>query len=448
MIMLKKFVLNLNHSRCAVFFLAVTSLFVSMTVPANSNIVIEITGGAESGIPIAIVPFEFKGLGVNADQPSEVISSNLNLSGRFDVIAKESFLNQPSELAAVNYKDWRLIKAEYMVVGQVIDRGGNQFEIQYRLLDVFKEQQLLGRKYVVPGNLVRKVAHQISDQIYEELIGKPGAFDTKLAYVLVQGQAPNRKFLLQVSDSDGQNAQTVLTSAQPILSPSWSPDGTKLAYVSFEARRSIVIVQDIKQGGRERVAEFQGINSAPAWSPDGSRLALTLSKDGNTEIYVYGIANKQLQRITRHSAVDTEPAWMPDGRTLVFTSGRAGNPQLYKVNINGGTPERLTFNGRYNAGAEVSPDGNYIVLITDQGNGYQVGLYSMQDRNVRVLTSTTADDSPSFAPNGDMIIYATKRAGRDVMAAVSVDGQVQQTIDTKGGSVREPAWSPYNRKLL
>lgn len=446
--MLKNFVSILSNSKLPVVLLALYSLCASMIATANSNIVIEVTEGVDSGIPIAIVPFAFKGLGVNVDQPAEVVSSNLNLSGRFDVIAQNTYLNQPSDLESVSFKDWRLIKAEYMVIGQIIDRGNNQFEVQYRLLDVFKEQQLLGRKYIVPANLVRKVAHQISDQVYEELIGKPGAFDTKLAYVVVQGQPPNRKYLLQVSDSDGYNPQTALTSVEPILSPTWSPDGAKLAYVSFEARRSMVIVQDITNGSRQRIAEFKGINSAPAWSPDGNRLALTLSKDGNTEIYVYNMASKQLQRITNHSAVDTEPAWTPDGRSLVFSSGRSGNPQIYTVSANGGTPQRLTFNGRYNAGAEVSPDGNYIVLITDQGNGYQVGLYSMQDRTVRVITDSRADESPSFSPNGDMIIYSTKRGGRNVMAAVSVDGQVQQTIETRGGSVREPAWSPYSRKLL
>lgn len=429
-------------------------LLICLPVPSAAVLTIEVTKGVATGVPIAVVPFAWENAGKNGTAPphgvadvSAVIASDLARSGRFELVPRGDFLSQPHELPAVKYKDWRLLKTEALVIGKITKVSADNYEVRFRLLDVFREQQRVGQKFTVPQAQLRKAAHQISDIIYHRLIGRPGAFDTRIAYVVAEGAPPGKRFLLQVADADGQHPKTILESPQPIISPTWSPDGRQLAYVSFEKNRSIIYVQELRSGERKRVAEYPGINSAPAWSPDGSKLAFTLSKDGNPEIYIYAIASGDLRRVTRHTALDTEPAWAPSGDTLLFTSNRSGTPQIYQIASRGGTAQRLTFNGKYNVGAHYSSDGKLIALITNQGNGYRVGVYSTKDRIVRELTKTTQDESPSFAPNDGMILYATQSAGRDVLAAVSPDGRVQQSLQLKKHSVREPAWSPFNRKL-
>jgi len=419
----------------------------SYSSTSSAVLTIEVNQGTTAGIPIAVVPFLMTGVDPAEQQPADIIQANLGLSGRFETIPSSSFLSMPHDLNSIKFKDWRLIKSEALVVGKVINLGNSQYEVRFRLVDIFRETQLVGQKFIINAKQIRKLSHQISDIIYEKLTGRPGAFDTKIAYVTVQGVDPDRRYFLQVSDSDGWNPKTILESSEPILSPAWSPDGGRLAYVSFENRRSMIFIQNVRTGERTRIAEFQGINSAPAWSPDGSKLALTLSKDGNPEIYVYDLGSKSLRRLTRHTAIDTEPAWDPDGGSIIFTSGRSGGPQIYKMPLAGGPAQRLTFQGNYNAGASYSPDGKSIVMITNQGDGFKVGVYTSQTRSVRALTSTRQDESPSFAPNGDMIMYATQKGGKNVLATVSADGQVQQTLKFQGGSIREPAWSPFNRKL-
>jgi len=417
------------------------------TSQALGVLTIEVNKGVDAGIPIAVVPFGLEGLSAMESFPADVIESDLDSSGKFDAVPRDTFLSKPTDLKSVQYKDWRLIKAEALVVGKVINIGNGQLEVRFRLIDVFRERQLAGQKFIIPQNRIRKVAHQISDIIYQQLTGTRGAFDTKIAYVTVEGQEPSRKFLLQIADSDGYGPKTVLQSSQPILSPAWSPDGSWLAYVSFEKKRPTIYMQNVWSGERQLIAEFQGLNSAPSFSPDGRSLAMTLSKDGNPDIYIYDINNKSLRRITKHPAIDTEPSWSPDGRSIVFSSGRSGAPQVFEMSSSGGAPKRLTFSGKYNAGPSYAPDGKSIVLITDQGNGFRVGLYSSEDRTVTELTKTTQDESPTFAPNGEMIIFATQQGGRNVLSAVSKDGNVQQTLRFQQGSVREPAWSPFNRKL-
>jgi len=436
-----------GRRRRAVTVAAVTVLLLA-SAAAKAVLTIEVTKGVESAVAIAVVPFQLQGVGADLDnRPGPIIEADLAGSGKFAPVARGDFISRPHERAEVKFKDWRLLKAEALVVGRVIKTGADRFEVRFQLIDVFRERVLAGKKFVVPGARLRKVAHQISDVIYEALTGTRGAFDTRIAFVTVRGAAPRARYLLQVADADGHNARTILESPQPILSPAWSPDGDKLAYVSFEKNRSMIYIQRLRTGRRERIAGHHGINGAPAWSPNGRQLALTLSKDGNPDIYLYDLATRNLRRLTRHPAIDTEPAWSPDGGTIAFTSGRSVNPQIYRVAATGGVAQRVTFDGKYNANANYSHDGKSIALVTNHGNGYQVALYSAADRSVTALTETAQDESPTFAPNGEMILYATQSGGAHVLAAVSPDGRVKQILRLLGetGQVREPAWSPFTR---
>ncbi len=415
---------------------------------ARAQLTIEITKGVEAGIPVAVVPFEWQSSAPPPQDVAAVIEADLVRSGRFDARSKDDFLEVPHDNTEVSYKNWRLLKTEALVVGRMRALAPDRYEVRFQLLDVYKESQLAGYQFVVDGSKLRKVAHQISDIIYEALTGKPGAFDTRIAYVTVQEQASSgTRFLLMVADSDGYGAREILSSSSPVMSPAWSPDGNRLAYVSFEGGRSMVYLQNVVTGQRRLLAEFPGLNSAPAWAPDGRRLAMTLSRDGNPEIYVMDIDGGALRRITNHTAIDTEPAWSPDGSSLVFTSDRAGKPQIYQVPAGGGEARRLTFEGSYNARASFSPDGRNLTLVTNQGSGYLIGLFDLGSGGLNVLTDSNLDESPSFAPNGDMILYASRVGGRGVLAAVSSDGRVQQRLRFLDGSVREPAWSPSNQKL-
>ena len=424
-----------------------TLVLMGCVLPSFAILTIEVTSGTIAGIPIAIVPFAMEGVSANSQQPADIIDADLSRSGRFGTLPRSSFLSTPHDLKSVQFKDWRLLKSEALVVGKVIKMSDSQYEVRFHLIDVFRGKQLSGQKFVIEENKLRQVSHLISDAIYQELTGIAGAFNTKIVYVTVQQKASKRRYLLQVADADGWNPQTIFESNYAILSPSWSHDGNHLAYVSFEKNRSMVFVQNVRTGSRIRIAEFPGLNSAPAWSPDDKKLALTLSKDGNPEIYIFELASSTFRRVTHHTNIDTEPAWSPDGRSLIFTSSRSGKAQIYQIPANGGATKRLTFSGIYNAGASFSPDGQSIVLITNQGNGYKVGLYSTKDRTIRELTQTKQDESPSFAPNGDVIMYATQKGGQNVLATVSTNGQVQQTMNFEGDSIREPAWASFNLNL-
>ncbi len=416
-------------------------------VNANAALEIEITQGVEAGIPIAVVPFEWNGPGAPPHFVSDIVESDLKRSGRFDTIPRGDFLSNPHDHLQVNYKDWRLIKAEALVVGRMQRAGANQYQVEFRVFDVFKSKQLTGFRYNVPGKSLRKLAHQISDIVYEALTGERGAFDTRVAYVTLERSPTRTRYLLRVADSDGFGAVTILESKEPILSPAWSPDGERLAYVSFEQRRSMIFVQRLGDGKRDLVSSYQGVNGAPAWSPDGRTLAVVSSREGNAEIYTINLQNKQTRRLTNHIAIDTEPAFSPDGSSIVFTSDRAGRPQIYRMRMDGSGVQRLTFEGTYNARASYSPDGKRLTMVTNQGAGYRIGVFNLDSKGLLVITDTTLDESPSFAPNGAMILYATQQGGSGVLSAVSADGRVKQVLRFQKGDVREPAWSPYNRKL-
>lgn len=417
---------------------------VAWSQAASAILTIEITEGANSGMPVAVVPFHWAG---NTAQPPQdvagIIAADLSRSGQLSTVPQDRFITRPYRDQDVDFKEWRLLKAEALVIGSISTNADGLFEVQFRLYDVFKQKQLAGYRYVVEGGRLRNVAHQVSNKIYEALTGDRGVFHTRIAYVTREKQGKQNIFKLQVADVDGHNASTIVKSPEPLMSPAWSPKGDKLAYVSFEAKRSAIYVQDLATGRRTRLAAFQGINSAPAWSPDGSHLALTLSRDGNAEVYSYNISERRLVRLTQHRAIDTEPAWSPDGKQIVFTSDRAGRPQIYRVSSNGGTPERLTFEGSYNARPIYAPDGKSLAIVTRQRGSYHIGMLNLDRGTLQVLTTTPLDESPSFSPNGRMILYATRRKGRGVLASVSADGRVHQAFTLEEGDVREPAWAPF-----
>jgi TolB protein len=400
--------------------------------------------GLDSALPIAIVPFEAGEAAVPLDVAA-VIAADLARSGRFAPMPVEDLPSRPSEFSQIRFGDWRLYGMNNLVIGRIQTLPSGEFDIQFRLVDVYSGKQLVGfRVPSTPGNL-RLTAHQISDIIYEKLTGERGAFATNVAYVTVErGPGDAKLFKLHLADADGYNARTLLESAEPLLSPAWSPDGRRIAYVSFEDKNSAVYVQDIETGRRERVAGGIGINSAPAWSPDAGRLAMTRSKDGNPEIYVFDLRTRVFRRLTNDPAIDTEPVWSSDGRSIAFTSDRGGGPQIYSIDLLGGDVRRLTFGiGDYAARARFSPDGRSIAFVYGGERGYQIALLDLETRGFRVLTDARLDESPSFAPNGSMIIYTTMGARGTELAATSVDGRVRQRLTQRGGEVREPAWGPF-----
>jgi len=412
---------------------------------ADAALTIQITGGTEGAQPIAVVPFGWQGS--QAQPPTEVgrvVADDLRRSGRFAPLPDKNLVAQPHTGDEVQFQNWRVLGVDNLVVGRVQATGGGSYDVQFQLFDVLRARQLAGYSIQAKGGDLRRVAHHISDLIYKALTGQPGAFNTRIAYVTVTPAGKGKShYQLQVADSDGYNPQTILNSGQPIMSPAWSPDGSQLAYVSFESGHSQIYVQDVATGQRHAVASYPGINGAPAWSPDGKRLALTLSKDGNSEIYVLDLESGKLHRVTHNPAIDTEARWMPDGNSLVFTSDRGGGPQIYRIGVSGGTAKRLTFDGSYNAGVSVSPDGSHLAMVHGENGKYRIAVLDLSTGLLRVVSDGRLDESPSFAPNGSMILYATDQGGRGVLAAVSQDGRVGQKLLSQRGDVREPAWSPF-----
>lgn len=415
-----------------------------VSLQAYAVLDIKITQGIEQSLPIAIVPFGWSQAGSVAPiDLTAIISADLQRSGRFDVMDEQDLPQRPNEYDHINFADWRKLGMENILIGKLSLTDTGDYDVSFRLVDVYRGKQIAGFRIPAKPDLLRRVAHQISDIIFEKLTGMPGAFDTRVAYITVNKNKDKKIHSLQIADADGYNAQVLLESPEPLLSPSWSPDGKRIAYVSFEGKNSAIYVQNILSGQRERVSAFEGINSSPDWSPDGTRLAMTLSKDGNTEIYIMNLNDKSLQRITRHSGIDTEPSWSPGGQKLAFTSDRSGGPQIYEINVNGGKPKRISFEGKYNARPEYSPDGKFITLVHAVDGSYCIGLLDLGNSRINVLTDARLDESPSFAPNGGMIIYATTGVRGGQLAAVSTDGAIHQRLGLQQGDVREPAWGPF-----
>lgn len=427
----------------------VTTFFILfMTHSAGGIVEITIEQGIENPIPIAVIPFSSAADTSLPVSLEEIIVSDLERSARFKAIEYQDLPQRPTQLEEVNFQDWGLLGVDALVLGKLVQVGGGNYEIEFRLINIFDKKQIVGLQLSAHESQLRVVAHEISDIIYEKLVGVRGAFTTQIAYITVNKKSDGKKnYVLQISDSDGYGPRVLLESPQPLMSPDWSPDGKRLAYVSFEDKSSTIFVQDIGTGERRRVAANKGINSAPAWSPDGSRLAMTLSKDGNAEIYIMDVNSGELQRITNNNAIDTEPSWSPDGRKLVFTSDRGGNPQIYQIEIKDGKrPERLTFQRSYNTRPRYSSDGNSIVMVTGEGGAYQIAILDLNSRFISVLTQARLDESPSFAPNDHMIIYTTTNVEGSMLAAVSVDGKIHQRFSLSGSEVREPVWGPFLSK--
>ena len=410
---------------------------------------IDIVGGNAAALPIAVVPMPYQGTaGAPPTDVAAVVSADLNRSGQFRVLPEIDLVERPTRGSEISYPTWRALRQDFIVVGRVLDAGGGAYRVEYELFDVARQERLLGLALTAPGAALRDVAHQVADAIYEKILGVRGAFWTRIAYITSTGVGRDTRYALMVADADGWNPQEVVRSAEPLLSPAWSPDGSKLAYVSFERGNSEIYLQDIATGARQVLASFRGINGAPAFSPDGRRLALTLSKGGNPDIYVMDLGSKALRQVTDHYGIDTEPSWSPDGNTLYFTSDRGGKPQIYQVAASGGGASRITFDGDYNATADVSWDGKRVAVAQGNGNNYRIAMLdrSLGSPRWSTLSPGSLDESPSFAPNASMLLYAAREGRRGVLYAVSTDGRVRQRLVLADGDVREPAWGPYRQR--
>ena len=410
----------------------------------SKGLEIDIVGGNAAALPIAVVPF---GGDCGQTDVAGVARADLGRSGQFRTLDVSALPERPTQGSDVAYPTWRMLKQDFLLVGRCMPDGGG-YRTEYELFDVAKQERLLGFALTAPAGAMRDVAHQISDAVYEKILGVPGAFWTRIAYVTASGLGRQSRYALMVADADGWNPRTVVNSTEPLMSPSWSPDGRRLAYVSFEGGNSGVYIQDIASGSREKVASFRGINGAPSFSPDGGRLALTLSKGGNPDIYVMDLGSKHLTQVTNHFGIDTEPSWSPDGSSLYFTSDRGGRPQIYQVPAGGGGATRISFEGSYNASPSVSFDGKKIAVAQGAGNTYRIALLdrSLGSPRWNMLSPGSLDESPSFAPNGAMVLYAAREGRRGVLYAVSADARVRQRLVLSEGDVREPAWSPYRKK--
>jgi len=418
-------------------------LFALCAAGARAELTIEITQGVDNPIPIAVVPFDWRGTGAPPADVAEIIDSDLTRSGLFAPVPRADMLSRPTTEQEVFYRDWRAIGSDYLLIGRA-SIADQQLRVDYELFDVLSQKRALAGTESGPVSEARMIAHRVADAVYEDIRGIPGAFATRLLYVAVtRVPGGNDYYRLTLADSDGARPIVLLESREPVLSPSWSPDGKHIAYVSFETSRPAIYRQELATGQREQLTNFKGLNGSPAWSPDGNTMAMVLSKDGSPDIYLMDLASKRLTRVTTHYAIDTEPAWMPDGRSLLFTSDRGGKPQIYRYDLRSRTTERVTFEGDYNARARVALDGRSVVMVHQQDQRFHIALLDLATNRVYVLTSTELDESPSIAPNGSMVLYSTKYAERGILAAVSVDGGVKFRLPAREGDVREPAWSPY-----
>ena len=411
---------------------------------AWSELVIRVTQGNDQPTMVAVPPMVMSGNQLVEDI-SAIVESDLQRSGLFKTIPRENMLAFPSHPEDVYFRDWRLLGSEYLIVGSLsaVEEGG--VELSFSLLDVNAQKTVFKHSVKGSKNQLRDLAHLASDKIYEEITGIRGAFSTRLAYVTADQKDGRLVYQLNVADSDGARERVMLKSAEPIMSPAWSPKGDELAYVSFETGRPAIFRQSLTTAARKQLTNFRGLNGAPSWSPDGKKLALVLSKDGNPEIYILDLESSKFARMTRHFAIDTEPTWTPDGKSLLFTSDRGGTPQIYKLTVATKAVQRITFQGNYNARPSLAPDGRTLVVVHRASGVFHIATLDLVTGRMLELTETRLDESPTVAPNGAMVIYATKQGDRGILSAVSLDAGVKYFLPAKSGDVREPAWSPFLR---
>lgn len=432
-------------SRYAIILLIATAWFAG-PVAAQSPLTVDIVGGVKTATPIVVVPFAQQGGTPLTTDVAAVMSNDFNRSGKFRSLAKSEIVETPAQGSDIKFATWRLLKQDYIVVGRISGEGSGTLNVTYELWDINKQKELLGGTFTTPAADLRGVAHQMADKVYEKITGVRGAFWTRIAYVTAVGLGDKTTYSLIVADSDGYNPQVAVRSRESLLSPAWSPDGSSIAYVSFEDGNSSIRIQNILTGARQLVSARKGINGAPAWSPDGKKLAVSLSYVGNPEIFVIDLASHQATRVTNNLAIDTEPQWSPDGQSIYFTSDRSGRPQIYQIPATGGTPQRITFQGQYNAKASVSYDGKQIAMVQGSGNVYRIVI---QDQSLggqqRFISPGPLDDSVSFAPNASMLLYSATEGTRGVLYSVSSDGMVRERLKLAEGNVQEPAWGPYRK---
>lgn len=425
------------------YIVLIASLSVSLLASfmARADLIPEITSWVEEPSIIAAPPVSYTGTDALSDDIASIIRNDLETSGVFKALDPKTMLSFPATQDEVVYRDWRIQKSDYLVIGQLND-APNGYELTFSVFDVVTEKPIISNARIPAGkSQLRLLAHTVSNRIYEEVTGIRGAFTTSILYV--SADKVNRKYRLIYADMDGARPRVLYSSNKPIMSPSWSPDARQVAYVSFETGRAAIFMQDIATGKRSQLTNFKGLNGAPVWSPDASKLAMVLSKDGNPEIYVLDIASRQLQRITNHFSIDTEPAWSADGREIYFTSSRGGRPQIYRSTLGASGAQRVTFEGDYNARPRITSDGKHMVMVNRTGGVFHIANQNLETGRVEILTQTTLDESPSIAPNDAMLIYATKKGGRDVLAKVTMDGKASSLLPSASGAVQDPAWSPF-----
>lgn len=417
-------------------------------LPVQADLTIQIDSSNQNAMPIALVPFSWKANGgterVSPVNFTQVIGADLYRSGKFKAIAESDLPAKPTRTDEIDYSRWKAAGLDNLLMGEVTALGNGYYKVEMRFVDVLRQQEVLAKRWDrVHAKLLRQVAHKVSDDIYQELTGIQGAFSTQIAYVTVRKTQEGKVYQLEVADADGFNSRPILKSKRPIMSPSWSPDGKNLAYVSFENGRSQIFVQSLDGQYREMIADFKGINGAPAWGPKGEKMALTLSKDGSADIYLMDMKTRKLERLTNNWAIETEAVWGPGGHTLFYNSDRRGQPQIFQVFLDTLEERRISFDGRYNSNPAVSPDGRYIAMVNGGDGGYHIGLLDLYTHEFNIVTNTRLDEAPSFSPNGEMVLYAMNQRGTAKLAVVSVDRSTTQILSVNNGEVRSPSWGPF-----
>lgn len=425
---------NIRFNLSAALLALLTTAF---AFPASAQFRVEVAGVGLTQLPIAIAPF--RGQEAAPQKISAIVQADLERSGQFRAVDPVGVAFDESTRPDVTF--WRQKGADSLLTGSIARLADGRYDVRFRLWDVVRGQDLGGQSYVVTQSDLRLSAHRIADFVYEKLTGDKGAFSTRIAYVTRAGT----RYQLWVADADGENAQSALASPESIISPAWSPDGGRLAYVSFESRKPVIYVHDVASGRRRLIANFRGSNSAPAWSPDGRTLAVTLSRDGGSQLYVIDANGGEPRRLSQSNSIDTEPVYSPDGKNIYFVSDRGGAPQIYKMAAGGGGAERVTFSGNYNISPAVSPDGRWLTYISRVNGAFKLHLMELASGAVTAITDTAADERPSFAPNSRLIVYATRQQGREALMTTTLDGKVKARLNGQNGDIREPDWGPFQK---